>query len=209
MYSALAVVSPPQAEPVTLDLLRRHIRVDTIDEDDLLALYLATARATAEQFLGRALVTQTLRWVMADAPPANSFPLYPFTAFILPLWLPYSALFQHPVELPRSPVQSIVSVSTGRWGQADAPLDPSQYQVDGDTEPSRLKLLGGAGACPSDHTIVEFVAGYASPDAIPRPIVQAILLMAGFLYENRGDAGGEMPAVAKALLWPYRLYTFG
>ncbi len=208
MYSAIAVVTPPDPL-IEIDQVRRHIRIDTDDEDDLLAIYLAAATAMAEQFLGRALVTQTLRWVMAHSVPPNQFPLYPFTAFILPLWMPYSMLFRHPVELPRAPVQSVSSVSTGQWGQADAVLDPSTYDLDITTEPGRIRLLNGAASFPSDHLIVEFVAGYGVPSAVPKPIMMAILLLTAFLYENRGDAGGDMPPAASALLWPYKLQFFG
>ncbi|NPD67294.1 hypothetical protein HN018_06865 [Lichenicola cladoniae] len=208
MYSAIGVVTPP-ATLLSLDQVRRHIRIDTEDEDDLLEIYLGAATTMAEEFLARALVTQTLRWVMAHSPPTNQFPMFPFTAFILPLWMPYSMLFQRPVEIPRSPVQSIVSIATGQWGQADTVLDPSSYHLDLNTEPSRLHLLNGAGNFPSDHLIVEFVAGYADPASVPKPIVMAILLLTAFLYENRGDAGGDMPPAATALLWPYKIQTFG
>ena len=210
MYSAVRLVTPPALEPVPIDVLRRHLRIDTLDDDDLLATYLSTARTMAEVFLNRALITQTLRWVTAHEPPASSFPMFPFNAWIYPLWMPYSLLFQRPVELPRSPVQSVASVKVGLWGQDDSTLDASLYDLDISTEPARLKLLQGAGGFPSDHTIVEYVVGYGdSAASIPPPIVHAVMMIVAFLYENRGDEMVEMPEVARSLLWPYRVYTFG
>lgn len=209
MYSALGVLTPPAVEPLTVEQVRRHIRVFTDDEDDLIAAYLEAARTTVEQFLGRALITQTLRWVSARVQPPGQFPLFPFTAYILPLWFPYGEIFRRPVELPRSPVSHVVSVSTGQWGDADTVLDASQYFADTSTEPARLRLLHGTAPFESDHVAVNFVAGYGAPAAVPAPIKLAILMLTAFYYENRGDAGGEMPDAARALLWPYRLYSFG
>ena len=40
------------------------------------------------------------------------------------------------------------------------------------------------------------------------PIRHAILLLTAFLYEQRGDAIAEMPAFARNLMQPYRLWTF-
>ncbi len=209
MYSAVGVLVPPQIEPVAIDVLRRHIRVDADDEDDLLAIYLTTARTIVEQFLGRALITQTLRWVSARTPPQNAFPLFPFTAFILPLWMPYSQLFHRPIELPRAPVQSVAAVSAGTWGTLDTLLDSSQYNLDAQIEPARLLLLQGAGSFPSDHLVVDFVAGYGPKAAnIPTPILVAIMMLAAYLYENRGDIETELPSTFKDLLWPYRVYQF-
>lgn len=206
MYSSLSVITP--ADPlIPIEQVRRHIRVDTTDEDDLLAIYLATATALAEQFLGRALGTQTLQWVMAQSQPPEQFPMVPFTAFILPLWLPYSMLFHRAIEIPRAPVQSILSVATGTWCQPDVTLVAGQFDADLSTEPARLRIYSGFGF-PSDHVIVQFTAGYAA-GAVPATIINAILLMTAFLYENRGDAEAEMPSVARALLWPSKLQFFG
>ena len=209
MFSAVGVLVPPAIEPVSIDMLRRHIRVDADDEDDLIAIYLTAARSMVEQFLGRVLITQTLRWISARTPPLNAFPLFPFTAFILPLWMPYSQLFHRPIELPRAPVQSVSAVSYGTWGAPDTALTTSQFNVDAQIEPARLLLLQGAGSFPSDHLVVDFVAGYGDAAAnIPTPIIVAIMMLAAYLYENRGDVETEMPEATKALLWPYRLYSF-
>ena len=40
---------------------------------------------------------------------------------------------------------------------------------------------------------------------MPQPILDAIKLLTGFLYENRGDVPAEMPKAAEWLLDPYRL----
>jgi hypothetical protein len=105
MLTTLKVLTPPAAEPISLDLLIRHLRVDQGFDDPLLNVYLASARAMAELYLGRALITQTLQWTVADehhnherdigwgSPPAR----------------PYPRGRRRSIELPLAPVQSIVS----------------------------------------------------------------------------------------------------
>ncbi|AZV39917.1 head-tail connector protein [Komagataeibacter xylinus] len=210
MYSTVSVISPPAAEPVSLQVLQEHARIDYDYDNTLLGLYLTGARQAVEQFLGRVLITQTLRWVMAHQAPINQFPLVPFTAYIFPMWMPYSMLFQRPIELPRAPVQAINSISVGEWGKDDTVLPADQYSADLLTDPGRVRLHASVATLPSDHISIEFVAGYGNDGtSVPVPIQLAILLMATFLYEHRGDDGGDMPDAVKNLLWPYRLYAFG
>lgn len=180
--------------------------MDFAEDDDLIALYVQSAREWCEQFLGRALALQTLRWTVADAaPPVGQVYLNP-SLIIYPQWLTVSSLLRRPLELPRSPVEAVLSVSSGPYG-AEVALDPSTYTLDS-TEPARLRLPMSGGA-PGGNVQVVFKAGFADPTMVPRSVVNAILLLTSSLYENRGDAGGEMPDVAARLLWPYRILSFG
>jgi uncharacterized phiE125 gp8 family phage protein len=64
---------------------------------------------------------------------------------------------------------------------------------------------------PSTPTVqVQMIAGYG-PDAttVPPTIIQAIMMTAAFLYEHRGDAGGELPQAVQWLLDRDRLYFLG
>ena len=176
-------------------------------DDEVIKLYVASARSWIEEFLGRVLVKQTLRWTMAQSSP--SFGAFPGISVIIPQWVTWGFLQQRPLELPRSPVQSISQVSYGTWGQADTIADPSTYDTDVVGSPARFRLPAAALSLNSDHVSVDFVAGYPSPDSVPAPIRHAILLLAPFMYEQRGDADGDMPAVVQRLLWPYRIVTFG
>jgi hypothetical protein len=56
---------------------------------------------------------------------------------------------------------------------------------------------------------VTFVAGYGDAAAVPAPIRQALLLMIGELYADRGDgeSHGLSPA-ADRLLAPYKVREF-
>lgn len=51
------LVTGPSIEPLAVAELREHLRVDIDDEDALIADYIAAARAWAETYTGRALLT--------------------------------------------------------------------------------------------------------------------------------------------------------
>ena len=212
MSSALVVLEPPAIEPVSIGLLKQHLRLDTDDDDELLPVYLSSARSWVEAMLGRALITQTLQWTFARRRGFGSYGPTPF----LPLVFPGGGAtgmacdVHRPIELPRSPVQLVTSVTAVSHDGTPMVLDPSQYRVDTTLQPARLRLLPGAVDDPVEHVQVVFTAGYGEAAVrIPVPIIHAVLLLAAFVYENRGDAGGDMPPAAAALLAPYRIITFG
>lgn len=210
MFSSLTVIEPPADEPVSVDLARRHCRIDTVDDDDLLGIYIASARSWAEVYLGRVLLQQQLQWVVARELPNRSMPYVglPMSLMVFPLWFPWEALHRNALELPRQPVVSVDSVAAGSWGQPDTTLvADTDYVVD--TLTARVQMRQTWPAQCRDHLVITFTAGASSATAIDAPIVNAILLLTGFLYENRGDVSAEMPAGARALLSPYRLVSFG
>lgn len=214
MYSTVSVVQPPAVEPVTVAQARAHCRVDSSYDDTLLAMYITAARVLVEQYLNRALITQTLQFTMAQNQPPGIGP-FSVTApiFILPLWFNWADLLTQWIELPRAPLQSVVSVTLGVWDQGtDNQLYAgTDYDVDLTMQPGRILLLNnGNTAVGQNHLGVEYVAGYGDdPSAIPQPICMAVLWIVAFLYENRGDTDAVMPRGAEALLAPYRLVTFG
>jgi hypothetical protein len=69
MFASLRVVTPPATEPVEIASIRRHCRVDSNYDDDLLTAYAISARTLAEQYLNRALITQELLFSMMHSPP--------------------------------------------------------------------------------------------------------------------------------------------
>ena len=211
MLSALTVVTPPVQDLVTVDQARKHCRIDNTLDDDLLAGFIAVAVSLAETFLSRALLTQTLRWVMMETPPAAVGVAVPGLFTDPGGWLGFPHALQRPILLPRSPVQQVLQVAVGDpQGGPDQVLDPSCWVADTELEPSRLRLLQGSLNCPMRHLAVEFVAGYGdTPASVPPPIRLALLLMVAWLYENRGDSDGEMPLAAERLMWPCRMVGFG
>jgi hypothetical protein len=204
------VAVPPAAEPVTVCLARKHARVDFTDDDDLIAFYLTSARQAAENYLGRALVTQTLIWTMSETPPNGSMPLLPIPLMILPLILSSPQIMNKPFELPRSPAQSIESVTvTDRDGNSTELVADQDYTADLTTDPGRIKLHWLSTPSRLLHVQVQYVAGYGGASDVPLPIQHAIMLGMTSYYENRGDTSADMPRGFYDLLTPYRVVYFG
>jgi uncharacterized phiE125 gp8 family phage protein len=208
VYAALRVITPPASEPIDIDLVRRHCRVDSTYDDDLLAMYLTSARLWAEAFLNRALFTQQLQFNVTWAPPPTATPLVPQSLIVFPLnWPP---LVKRPIELPRAPVQSVEGI---QWGPlADMqPADPDDYDLNLGVEPGYVSVKPQLlPQIPQQSMIIDYTAGYddSDPEAVPMPIRHAILLLTAFLYEQRGDVSADMPPTAANLMQQYRLWTF-
>lgn len=208
MYAALRVIEPPGSEPISTDLARQHCRVDADYDDALIDMYVTSARMWAEAFLNRALFTQRLQFNVTWAPPPTATPLVPQSLIVFPLnWPP---LVKRPIELPRAPCQSVQSIL---WGPLEnmKEADEDDYTLNLGVEPGYIavkpQLLP---QIPQQSMVINYTAGYdnSDPDAVPMPIRHAILLLTAFLYEQRGDVAGEMPAFARNLMAPYRLWTF-
>ena len=208
MYASLRVITAPASEPVTLDQAKRHCRIDNDYDDDLVAMYLTSARMWAETFLNRALFTQRLQYNITWSPPPTATPLVPQSLIVFPLnWPP---LVKRPIELPRPPTVSVEGIT---WGPIDdmQAADPDDYDTNLLVEPGYIavkpQLLP---RIPQQSMSINYTSGYsdADPTAIPTPILHGILLLTAFLYEQRGDAGGEMPIAARNIMQPYRLWTF-
>jgi uncharacterized phiE125 gp8 family phage protein len=210
--TTLTVTEEPTAEPVSIEQVKRHCRIDSNADDELLTGYLTAARVMAEGYLSRALLTQTLLWTMR---PSSE--------------LPRDRLRLHgTLELPRAPVQSILSVTTlDEWGNATTispaslPVTPPAvilgYSADLTLEPATLfigpetVLSGGFAAYRTklQHLQVSMVAGYGEADDVPSTVIQAIMMTTAFLYEHRGDSAAVMPDAATWLLDRHRLQFLG
>jgi hypothetical protein len=208
MASNLIVTVPPASEPVTLDQARRHCRIDLTADDDLIAIYMTTARTMAERYLSRCLLTQTLLYTVLPEPVLR----------------PDRHFFENPLELPRAPVQSVSSVvvTDDRGNVTTIPptvvpfmppprtgyipllgVTPPQVRVGLETEMTDGRMLRNAQI---GSLAVNFIAGYGNdPTTVPSNILQAVLMTTAWLYEQRGDVGADLPQAVQWLLDPDRL----
>ncbi|HEY0106684.1 MAG TPA: head-tail connector protein [Rhizomicrobium sp.] len=182
----LTLTTPPAIEPVTLAEAKAHLKVDTADDDVLIAALIAAARARAEWHTGRALVTQG--WTLH-----------------LDGW-PQSGI----VEIPLPPLQSVASATTFARDDSATVLSASRYTVDAASAPARLALKPGVPPPTDlrriDAVAIAFTAGYGDAASDVPPLLKAALLeLIAFLYENRGEAPAELPLDCLALLAPYRV----
>lgn len=175
---ALTLITPPAVEPLTLAEAKAHLRVDTTDDDDLIAALLTASRSFCEEWTGRAFVTQTWELVLDE-----------FS----------SDLNADEIEIPRPPLQSVTSVKYDDSDGVEQTLATDQYDVDTVSQPGWVVPI--TTGWPSvvwqgiNAVRIRYVAGYApsddspptSTDNIPGAIKAAIRLYLGQLYDQRED----------------------
>jgi uncharacterized phiE125 gp8 family phage protein len=208
MFGSLRVTTPPAQEPVDIDLIRRHCRIDSDYDDDLLTMYGTSARQWAEAWLNRALITQGLLLSMTTSPPPTASPLVPQSLIVFPLnWPP---TIRKPISIPRAPCQKVNMVLTG-FPDEMSPADPeNDYILNLMVEPAQVSLKAPlVPMIPAMSMQIDYVAGYGDdPENVPAPIRHGILLLTAYLYEGRGDVNSEGPDAAWSIMAPYRLFQF-
>ena len=181
------VVTAPTEEPLSLDQVKNHLRVDVGEDDVWLMGAIRAARERAEAVTGRALVTRTVE-VTRDGWPAG------------PVWV-----------LPHPPLQSVTSIKYTDVAGVEATFDAANYLVDARSTPGRIVLKTAAG-WPSavlrevNGVVVRYVAGYGLRGAVPREIVEGMLLAVGEMYENRENAPGAGVGVAERMWLKHRVF---
>ena len=71
------LTSPPAGEPVDLIAAKKHLRIDTSDDDEAIAEMIVAAREQAEFLTGQRLVTQTWTVVTGGAGELSLYGLTP------------------------------------------------------------------------------------------------------------------------------------
>src|SRR5215475_13430028 len=95
----LTLSAAPGTEPVTEDEAKSFARIDTDDDDAVLAALIAAVRGSAEQYLRRSLVTQTWKLTL-DLRQSMLNNTLPEGTYDLPISLLWGA-FPREIELPK------------------------------------------------------------------------------------------------------------
>lgn len=183
----LVSIRPPAGEPVTVETLKAHLRIDHSSEDALLADLITTARRTVERSAQVACLDQGFRLTL-DGLPDNAV-----------------------LELPVHPVRQITVITV--YDQAG---DPSQLALaetllDGYAVPPRLMFKQRPPATRCFNGIeIDFDAGFGVTAAeVPETLVRAVLLAAAHWYEFRAelsasDQPASFPSGFDTMLAPWR-----
>lgn len=170
----LRLITPPAVEPVTLDEVKAHLRVDTTATDANLAILIAAAREDIDGpagWLGRAIVTQ--EWEL-------SFDGFPTCGIAIPL----------------APLQTVSSVTYDDDAGDEQTIDAGDYVVDTTTIPPRITSTTSWPTIGTNPARVRFVAGYGDVDAVPNKIKAAIMLHTEILYDR--PEGAQLAALERA-----------
>ena len=192
---SLFLLTPPHAEPITVDEAKAQYRFEVPDEDDLVQAWIVAAREYTETFIHRRLLTQT--WALT------------FDAF--PCW---------PILLPFPPVTAVTSIryldATGTsttWAAAN-------YLTDLPTGPhaSRARITPAYGIqAPATYptlnaVTVTFECGYGEATDVPASLTAALKLLVahwagpGRVPVNIGNIITPIPLTVESLLWPYKSF---
>ena len=152
------------------------VRVETGEEEALLAGLVRTASSICESFTGQLLICREFA-----------------------VMLPAKAGWQ---RVGPAPVRSIAQVETVATDGSAAILPASDFEVDIDSRGDGwVRLLRPAGG----RIRVNGAAGLADdPNGVPEPMRQGILRLVAHMFATRDGDGGEPPAAVTALWRPYR-----
>ncbi len=181
LVSVTLAGSPAErVEPVTLDDVKRHLRVSltATSEDGLIAGYIAAARALFEDIASR----QTI-----DA-------IYEYTCY------PVGRL----IDIPRAPMVEVLSVVGRDANGSDTAIDAGSYRVvlsgvdeddaialDAFCPPGRIALASG-GTWPTGEVRIRRRCGYGTtPEAVPSIIKSALYMLIAHFYRNRSEVTAE------------------
>jgi uncharacterized phiE125 gp8 family phage protein len=190
---SLKLVTAPLVEPVSLDEMKSHLRVDIEDHNDLISGLIAGAREYLEGATNRAFVSQTWRLSLDNFPAGE-------------------------IELPKPPLLTVDSIVYLDSEGVETTIDSSDYIVDTDSEPGRIVLASGASwptgvsLYPVNPVQIEFTAGYGDAGSdVPQYLRQAVKLLVSHWYENpeatkEGSALREIPFGVESLIFLHRVY---
>lgn len=178
-------------EPITLAQLKAQCRVDSSDDDAVLTLAIAAARAKAENYTGTAIISQIWEQTLDAFPEAE-------------------------IELLKPPVTAINAVTYIDANGAAQTLSSAAYALDASTFPGWL-LPAYDTSWPdtrdqANAVTIRYTAGYADAAAVPGDMRAWLLMTAAFIYAQRevmvlGGKVAEIPSrFCDSLLDPYRVF---
>lgn len=177
----------PAVEPLDLDTVKDHLRIDDNDDDTVIStVWIPAARSLVEKFTDRLLITQTWRITLDGFPygirsAVNRRDRGPAGLAGAALNCGGSVMYDVGLRLPLSPVQSVSAIAYYDATNTKQTLDPSTYDFDPTTSPQRI-LPVFASFWPSTYprtqaVQVDVVAGFgSSPTSIPAELIGAMLL---------------------------------
>lgn len=185
-----SLLTAPTTEPITLEEVSAHVRIDSTDDQDYLESLIAVSREYVDGVTGRVSMRSTWK-VVADSWES-----------LFGAW--YS---QQLAALFRTPLVSVQSV---KYYAPDAgsitTMDTAEYRVITTVEPGMVQIIDDLPDVDDrpDAIQIEFTAGYASAELAPPVLNHAVKMFAAHLYEQRVPvafaSSTEVPFGLRAML---------
>lgn len=161
------LASAPTAEPVTLNEVKRQRNITGSDDNEELTRLIYAARRYAENYTGRAFITQ--------------------------VWDLFFDSFPQKIEVPFAPLQSVTHVKYTDTDGVQQTLSDTLYTVNTNAEPGYIipaynEDWPDTRAVP-DAVEVRFIAGYGDAETdVPQDLRNALFLLIGDWAENTEDS---------------------
>lgn len=203
---SLQLVTAATSDPVTVDEMLAHARLDTVPEgNSLLEAYISAATAAVIQHTGRELITETWRLILDDWPGGSDEWWDGMRLGAL------SQLSGGAIEIRKAPFISASAVATVNEDATTTAFSSDYWYSTVESGYGKLSLRSGQVwpvLVPPIRAVggirVTFTAGYGTNASdVPAPIRHAIKMTAAHFYENR--EAQEIPAGAAALLAKYKV----
>ena len=189
------LLTPPNSEPITVQEIKEHARVEHSEDDILLSALIAAARQWCEHYTRRAFISQVWDLALTGVPKKRT------------------------ITLPRTPLLSILKVQVFDDNDNMLTWDSDSYYANIISSPGQIVLREDtswpASSRCSNGIVITYEAGYGQDaEAVPSPIRLAIKQLALHWYEYRGDSvsttmTNRAPLTIEALLDPYRIINLG
>ncbi len=178
--ATLKLVTGPTVVPVTTADAKAHARIDDSTDDSLIDGLILAATRRIQAVCDRTVMLSTWRLTLDRFPCGEEV-----------------------IRLRRGP---LASVATLRYVATDGTLttlDASMYSVDLTAPGGRIAPAYGE-VWPETRdqvaaVLIDYTAGHATALAVPDNVRLAIKITVAWLYERRGDDGGE--GIPKAAEW--------
>ena len=190
-----SILTPPANLPVSLALVKEHLKLDPNDDsqDAYLTLLIETSRDFFQKFTNRTLINTGYRT--------------------------FFNCFRQSFELARSKLQTLDSFTYLVDG-SPVVVDPTTFQITNETDYSRIIFLE-FDELPLNKDdqfqsiTVDFTAGFGATDtAVPSDVKMALLNQIAALYENRGDCNNcdctnlqNLPIATQNVYRQYKIVT--
>lgn len=169
--------APPSAEPITLEQAKAHLRVFHDDDDDYIESLIVVARQACEAYCSAYWAERAVE-ICADQ-------------------------FADLSHFPVTPVKTIVGIGYVDTNGSAATVDAAVYEFQVDA--SRFFLKPGQ-SWPAVQTGSRIKITATVGDNVPAPVVQAMKLKVGDLYERRESQPDADVSTFDHLLLNYRFY---
>ncbi len=181
----VSILTPPEILPVSLSGIKKFLRIDHGDDDDLLTQLIGAATLQVEGHTKQSLINRTVKQYIDEVPSRGRI--------IVEGW----------------PVREIVSIAGFDATGTEVVLPSDEFAHEIRLDPAVISMTPALNAKYPNGFEISFVSGYGeTAQDIPSNIIHAINRVVAHWYEHRGAGPAEiaesLPVGIDKLLAPVR-----